>query len=212
MKSLTILKCKARASRPAMAGYTLIEMMFTLAIFIFVVGGMISVQVFGLRVYTLAATKITATTSGREALNAIRDQIRSSKEVYVGMYTGGIFTPFTNNSPRIGNAVQIFSTTNQATPNFLVVYQNPASNTVLSQIGNAGTPDIVASYMTNYYCFQAQDCFGGVITNNINSPVICMEMHFFQWEYPIGFVGTNGINAYDYYYLRTKISRRAGKD
>src|SRR5471030_2732730 len=88
MKPLLQIKTAGRASQPAIAGYTLIEMMFTLAIFIFVVGGMISVQIFGLRVYTLAATKITATTGGRESLNTIRDQIRSSKEVYVGIYSG----------------------------------------------------------------------------------------------------------------------------
>jgi len=209
MKTLLPIKSRARTRRSPVAGYTLIEVIITLAIFIVVVGGMVSVQVFGLRVYTLAATKLSATASGRETLNAIRDQVRSSKEVYVGIYSGGTFTRITNNAAQIGNALQIFSTTNQATTNFLLVYQNPASNMVFFQTGNSGTPDRVASYMTNYYCFQAQDYSGNILTNYQNSPVIFMEMRFYQWEYPIGFVGTNAINAYDYYYLRTKISRRS---
>jgi hypothetical protein len=33
-------------------------------------------------------------------------------------------------------------------------------------------------------------------------------MQFDQWEYPIGFVGGNAANAYDFYYLTTKVTRR----
>ena len=34
-------------------------------------------------------------------------------------------------------------------------------------------------------------------------------MQFSQWEYPIAFVGGVGLNAYDYYQLRTRVFRRA---
>ena len=34
-------------------------------------------------------------------------------------------------------------------------------------------------------------------------------MQFYQWEYPIGYIGSTAINAYDFYRLRTRISRRA---
>ena len=210
MKTLFHIKHKARTHRVAIAGFTMLEMMVTVAIFLFVVGAMVSVQIFGLRVYTLSATKLTATAGGREALNTIRDAIRSSKEVYVGMYSAGSFTRITNGAPQIGNALQIFSTTNLIATNFQVIYQNPASNMVLSRVGNSGTQDVLAQYMTNYYCFQATDYTGtNVFTNYNNCPVINMTMKFFQWEYPIGFVGTNALNAYDYYYLRTRISRRS---
>ena len=107
MKTLFHIKRKARTHRVAIAGFTLLEMMVTVAIFLFVVGAMVSVQIFGLRVYTLSATKLTATAGGREALNTIRDAIRSSKEVYVGIYSGGSFTRITNGAPQIGNRIHV---------------------------------------------------------------------------------------------------------
>jgi len=42
-----------------------------------------------------------------------------------------------------------------------------------------------------------------------NRLLIEVTMQFSQWEYPIAFVGTNGLNAYDYYQLRTRVFRRA---
>ena len=210
MKLLPHINRKAGSRATAVAGFTIIEMLITIFIFAFVIAAMVAVQVFGLRVYTLAATKLSATTGGREALNSIRGDIRSSKEVYVGNYTNGTFNRIANGLPQIGNALQIFSTTNLAATNFTVIYQNPASNAVYKRIGNSGTPDTLASYMTNFYCFRAEDYTGtNTFTNYNNCPVIRMEMKFFQWEYPIGFVGSNALNAYDYYYLRTRVSRRS---
>ena len=34
-------------------------------------------------------------------------------------------------------------------------------------------------------------------------------MQFYQWEYPIGYIGSDALNAYDYYTLNTRICRRA---
>ena len=55
----------AAAGRNFRHGFTMVEIMIAMAIFVLMVGAMVSLQIFGLRVYTLAATKITATTSGR---------------------------------------------------------------------------------------------------------------------------------------------------
>jgi hypothetical protein len=67
----------------------------------------------------------------------------------------------------------------------------------------------LASYITNQIIFDAEDCFGNILTNNYNNRIIRMELDFYQWEYPIGYIGgANGLNAYDFYRLRTKITRR----
>ena len=74
-----------RARRRAVRGFTLAEMVITVGVFLFIFTGvMVAVQIFGLRIYTLAATKLVATAGGRKALNQIRDQIREGKMVYVG--------------------------------------------------------------------------------------------------------------------------------
>ena len=136
--------------RPA-AGFTLVEVIIASAIFIVIIGALVSVQIFGLRVYTLASTKLTATTSGRETLNDLRDQIRESQQVYVGTFSNSTFNQIPNGQQQIGNALQVFTTTNSASTNFLVYYQDPSLNTVFVYANNPANKSVEATYMTNSY-------------------------------------------------------------
>ena len=203
-----------RSQRPASDGFTLVEMMVAMAIFIFMIGALVCIQIFGARIYTLASTKLIATTSGRETLNFMRDQIRASQQVYVGTFTNSTFKQIPNGQPQIGNAIQLFTTTNTASTNFVVFYQDPSTNEIICfSSTQANNLTVVAQYMTNYYCFDAEDYRAwlypaNILTNYLNNPVIRVIMNFTQWEYPIGYVGGSGVNAYDYYYLRTRITRR----
>ncbi|HLZ54365.1 MAG TPA: prepilin-type N-terminal cleavage/methylation domain-containing protein [Verrucomicrobiae bacterium] len=192
------------------SGFTLTEIMVAMAIFSLVIIAMVSVQLFGMRVYTLAATKVIATTGARETLNAMRDRIRSANIVMVGIYNpanAAGFVQITNGLPQIGNALEIQYTNGVSTNNF-VFYKDPSNptNIVCSLIN--GTANILAKYVTNYYCFQAEDYQGNVLTNYDNNPVIRVTMQFSQWEYPIAVIGGNAANAYDYYQLRTRVARR----
>ena len=58
--------------RPGTAAFTLVEMMLVVGVFAVMIGGIVSVQIFAMRVYTLAATKLTATTDARETMNFMR--------------------------------------------------------------------------------------------------------------------------------------------
>lgn len=192
------------------SAFTLTEIMVAMAIFSLVVIAMVSVQIFGMRIYTLAATKLIATTSARETLNAMRDRIRSANVVMVGTYDpahGTGFVQITNGLPQIGNALEI-QYTNAASTNSFLFYKDPSNpkNIVCSLIN--GTVATLAAYVTNYYCFQAEDYQGNVMTNYQNNPVIRVTLQYSQWEYPIAVIGGNAVNAYDYYQLRTRISRR----
>ena len=191
----------------AAGGFTLVEIMVTSAIFLMVVMAMVAVQIYGLRVYTLAATKITATTGGREALNNMRDAIRGGKTVYVGIYSNSTFTLTPNGQIQAGNARQIYTATNGSAANAIVFYMDPVK-TNMSELYN-GTVSVLAPYMTNYYCFTNEDYTGHALTNYQNNPVIHLTMQFYQWEYPIGYIGSDALNAYDYYTLNTRICRRA---
>ena len=62
------------------------------------------------------------------------------------------------------------------------------------------------NYVTNDIAFRAEDFRGQVLTNNQNNRVIRMILEFYQWEFPVATVGTNGL--YDYYRLQTRITRR----
>jgi len=200
-------KKSLRSCRRLCRGFTLAEMLVTSTIFlVIIVAAMISVQLYGLRVYTLATTKVSATTSARETINDIRDRIRSAAIVNVGTYTNSTFTSIASGQNQVGNAVQIFPATNTATVNAIVFYMNP-TNPSLNMVSN-GVDSVEAKYVTNNNCFQAQDYQGNILTNYNNNPVIDVTLNFSQLAFPVGYVGGIATNAYDYYRLHTRITRR----
>jgi len=198
-------------------------MVITVGVFLFIFTGvMIAVQIFGLRINTLAATKLVATAGGRQALNQIRDQIRGAKMVYVGKCSSPTYSSFqliTNTQPQQGNALIIYPTTN--TTWYTVYYLDTSTGTnrliQFNVTNSAGTwkntyTNTLAKYMTNQIVFDARSWQNTIVSNYAvldNRVLIEVTMQFSQWEYPVAFVGGVGLNAYDYYQLRTRVFRRA---
>jgi type II secretory pathway pseudopilin PulG len=210
---------RARAVPPAVSAFTIVEMVTVAAIFAVVVISMVELQIFALRIYTLAATKTTATETGRKALNKMRDAIRSANIAYVGNYStsGGGFSIATNGT---GNALQlILDDTNgnlTISNTFYLDLNQPVSadqpyDFPLCYLDNNGQVTMLVNFLTNYYVFQAEDYLGNCLSNSIayqNNGVIHVTMQFDQWEYPVGFIGGNAINSYDFYNLTTRVTRR----
>jgi type II secretory pathway pseudopilin PulG len=210
-------------------GYTLVEMVFAAGIYMFIlVGVVVAIQIFALRIYTLAATKLTATQGSRQALNQIRDDIRSGKLLQVGTTdNSGNFTAVYGTNGAVGNALQIFETTNQGVPYSIYYLQTNqpggvSSNNLIWISVNASSVSTtvnLATYITNTDIFAAEswDNWPTVAaqpmqptTNNVcNNQVYSVKLQFYQWEYPIAVVGGSGANSYDYYQLRTRVCRRA---
>jgi hypothetical protein len=70
----------------------------------------------------------------------------------------------------------------------------------------------LAKYVTNQIVFDMEDWQTHIVTSEQsldNRLLIRVTMQFSQWEYPLAFVGGVGLNAYDYYQLRTRVFRRA---
>ncbi len=210
--------------------FTLLEMMFSVGIYsILLIGVLVAVQVFALRVYTLAATKLTATQGARQALNQIRDDIRQGKYVQVGNTdNSGNFTPYQGTNLAVGNAIQVYSTTNgntgwTTTPYpapydiFYLQTNNPggvSSNNLMwiSVATNSTTyTKNLCTYITNLDVFATMDCWGNISSNKIDDNwIYTVKFQFYQWEYPIAVISSNGgANAYDYYQLRTRVCRRS---
>ncbi len=203
----TIIPASQKRPKVFWLAFSLVELMVTMGVFSLLIIAMVSVQLFAARVYTLAATKLIACTGGRETMNMLRDQIRSAKIVYVGTYSNSQFAVIPSGQSQVGNALQICPSNTVGASNFIVYYMDP-SRTNMCSISN-GVVNVLATCITNYNCFWAEDYQGNVMTNYLNNPVIRMQMQFVQWEYPIAHVGGSGANAYDYYYLRTRITRRS---
>lgn len=205
------------------SAFTFIEVMVASFIFtVIFIGVLVAVQVFALRIYALGATKLAATQGGRKALNQIRDDIREAKYIQVGNVsdnTAFSFIPVAGTNGAVGNALQIFQTTNTAAgaPTSIYYLQTNtvggmSSNNLMAYIVTATSTNLfpLTAYITNSIIFTAEDCYGTTISNFMkNNQVYTLTLQYYQWEYPIGFVGVGGFNAYDYYQLRTKVCRRA---
>jgi len=210
----------SRSIRRNRSGFTLVEMMVAAVIFLaFVIAALVVVQLYGLRVYTLAATKISATSDSRETLNTMRNNVRSAGVVYIGTYPGGVYPPNSSNFNRIasgslqmGNALEIYlyTTNGIAAGNPTIYYQDPTTsptNLWMIDTNNNLIPQL--NYMTNYNCFDAEDYSNNIVSVYRSNPVIHMGFQFVQWEYPISMVtNTGAIDAYSYYSLQSRISRR----
>jgi type II secretory pathway pseudopilin PulG len=185
-----------------MAGFTLVELMIAATVFVFLIGAVIGLQIFGLRMCQMAKTTMIASTSARQTMNHIRDQIRSGAIVKVGTYSNAQFSAIADGLPQIGNAVQICLNTNQ--PQYTVLYQNPAGTNICLVANHVET--VLANSVTNNDCFQAEDFQGTVNTCFMFNPVIRIKMDFVQWKYPDARYA-NGA-AYDYYCFQTCVNRR----
>jgi type II secretory pathway pseudopilin PulG len=214
----------SRAARRNLFAFTLVEMMMSVGIFLVIfVGVMVAVQIFGMRVSTLAATKLIATAGSRKAMDQIRDEIREAKTFYIGNCSSAGASTFTTNTipnPQQGNALEVFSTTNSVPYSIYYLNTNnaPTNNllafnvTTNSSGNNVTNIEVLTSYITNQMIFDAEDYQGVILTNaqSINNRyLVKVTFQFSQWEYPIAYVGGVGFNAYDYYQLRTRILRRA---
>jgi prepilin-type N-terminal cleavage/methylation domain-containing protein len=219
-----------RPVRTATRGFTLVEMVVAITVFTIVILATVAMQIYAIRVYTMAASKMIATADARAAMNDVRDRVREARIVYVGNYSpqGNYpsvdFSSVADGAAQEGNALLIYPTT--ATNAFSLVYLQSINGTatnlattdsngnvintnslVLVVYANSAmtASNVVAGHITNEVVFDAENFEGTVLTNNQNNYLVHMTLQFSQHLYTIG---TNQFNAYDYYQLNTVMTRR----
>ena len=195
------------------SGFSVLEMVLVAGIFAVLVIGMVSSQIYGMRVYTLTATKLVSTAGAREVIGSLRDQIREANLVYIGNCSSDwtTYSDITNGKQQ-GNAVEIYPTTN-STPYFICYLDTTTSTNRLmlynSGTNGEGTTRDLCDYITNTMPFDAEDMYGHVLTNNQNNRVIGITMQFSKWAFPIARIRGTNINEYQFYQLRARATRRA---
>ena len=211
------MKLSLNLPRARIAGFTLTEIYIVSVLLLLVVLATTATQFFAARVYTLAATKLTATAAARKALNDIREQIRGGGSVDVGIYdpVAQTFTNMPIGSLQIGNALLIYSNNPNAnaTPWGTIYYMNPQASNICSIICSNTTAltatlaSNIVVYITNYYVFDSEDAFTSILTTYQNNRLIHVKFQFSEWDYPLaGVVGQNAM--YDYYQLQTRVAPR----
>lgn len=184
--------------------FTLPEVMVAMTVLILVLGTLIVSHVFGMRLLELAKSKMGASDEARAAIAKMMEEIRSAKLIRIGEGDLSSFTEVAVDSLQKGSAVQIFPTTNY---NSFVRYFWDSADKKLKRTTNGQTyVYIVANSISNELVFTSEDYSGNVLTNNENNRVIAVTLQFFQLQYPTVRIGPGSL--YDFYQLRTKITRR----
>lgn len=185
--------------------FTLTELMVTMALFSLVIAGTIGANLFGLRLFGITKAKLGASDEAREAVGKLVTEIRGAKIVRVGNGDLLSFTTLAMGEPQMGNALQIYPTTNTA--EYIRYFWDKDDKILKRTTDGLNTVVVVANHISNQVVFRAEDHRGVVLTNGQNNRVINLKLEFFQLQYPVVEIGPG--NLFDYYKMETRITRRA---
>ena len=195
------LRCRFHnnSGRSGEQAFTLAEMMVSGAILVLMIGGMVSANLFGLRMFQIEETKLTASDQARKIVGVLVDEIHSCDTFQIGTFTNGTFTGLPLGVPQIGPALIIYPTTNLA--NYIMYFVNAGDQKFRRATSVPGSTRIVAHSVTNSSnLFRAQDYLGNVLTNAQNNSVLHLKLEFYQ--------ATRFGVPPDYYKLETSTTQR----
>src|SRR5258706_15697524 len=78
-------------ARARSAAFTLTELLVAITIFSFVVVGVVSANLFGLKMFRISQNKLLSSDGARHAIGKMADEIRNANSLYVGDVSNGIF-------------------------------------------------------------------------------------------------------------------------
>ena len=185
--------------------FTLTEIMVAMTVLLLGITGVVSVHLFGLRMVEISKAKLGASDDARQAISLMNTEIRSARIVRVGSGDLIGFTEVAPNNLQRGSALQVYPTLN--TNEFVRYFWDNADKRLKRTTNGASAALVVANAITNSLVFQAEDYQGNILTNNQNNRVIALTLQFCQLMYPKVPIGPG--NYYDFYQLRTRITRRA---
>ena len=201
MKLHSRLLAGCRHSRRA---FTLPEILLSTGIFVFLMAGLLSSHIFGIKMFEISKAKLTASDDARKAVSMMVAEIRNAKILRIGSGDLTSFTEVGVNSNQVGSAIQIYPTT--STNAFTRYYWSSVDKKLKRTTNGTTSFEVIANSVSNQMVFTAEDYAGNPLTNNENNRVISLLMQFYQLENPLVPIGPG--NYYDYYQLRTKITRR----
>jgi type II secretory pathway pseudopilin PulG len=178
--------------------FTLPELLVTVTLFSMVMGAVVVAHLFGLRMSRITEAKLNASSSARQALGKMSDEIRNCECAWVGNVTNGDFEEILDGRLQVGSALLIQPTTNAA--HFVVYFVNPADQSFRRTTSEPDTTTVVARTVTNAAVFRAQDFRGTQLTNSQKNRVFHLTLEFYQRQ-PV-------LPVPDYYKLETSMTIR----
>lgn len=186
-------------------GFTLTEILVTMMIMSMIMASVLSCHLFGMRLFEASKAKLGASDDARISIGSMVTEIRSAKLVRIGKGDMNGFVERAASQLQSGNAIQIYPGTN--TNQFIRYYHDLADQKLKRTTNGWGDARTIASSVSNHVVFAAEDFTGTILTNNENNRVIGVTLQFYQLQYPSVPIGPG--NFYDFYQLRTRITRRA---
>jgi prepilin-type N-terminal cleavage/methylation domain-containing protein len=182
-------------------GFTLPEILIAMTVFLLMVGGIISANLLGLRMFQITETKLNVSRWSRETMGKITGEIHACNSVSIlNVDTNGNFTGLLDGETQQGNALQIYPTTNNTS--YTIYFVNSSDRTFRrTAVEPSSTSTVIlANSVTNPIIFAAQDFSGNVLTNSRNNQVIHLTLEFYQPE--------RYMEGADYYKLETSVKQR----
>lgn len=168
---------KGKKNQRSLHAFSLPEITMSMALFVLLLGGVVTVNLFGVRWYMMIQTKLVIADKARAAFGRMSDEIRTCAVTYVGTVSNGLFTAHAPGEYLTGNGLMIYTSTNST--NYILYFYNSADQTFRCTSSQLGTTTIEASSVTNNTVFQAQDWLGNVLTNSQGNYVISARLNFF---------------------------------
>ena len=181
------------------AGFTLPEALIAMSVFILLVLGVVTANIFGLKLNQIGQTKMIATDSAREVISKMTDELRNCNNAIVGNVSNGLFVAHVDGEAQTGNGLMIYATTN--TNSYVLYFLNYTNQSFIRFTTDSQVNTVVAQNVTNSVIFRSQDYLGNVLTNNQNNHVVTCSLRFYS--------ATPQNPVADSYQLQTAVAPRA---
>ena len=186
------------------AAFTLPELILTLCVAVFVGGGLLTIQLFGQRMWNLTETKVNTSDKARQIVRLISSEVRAAKVVRVGTGDLSSFTEATPGSAQRGNALQVHQS--NATNIFVRYFQDPNDQTLKYCTNDATSAFIVARSVSSNTVFSVEDFSGVVLSNRQQKSLVGVTLNFSALENPSSAIGPGCY--YKSYQLRAKVAQQ----
>src|SRR5690242_19409913 len=154
----------------AHSAFTLPEVLTSAALFVLLLGGVVTANLFGMRLFQVAQSKLKAQSAIRNTLGLLAREVRQCNAVWADNVTNGTFVGLLDGEPQSGSAMLIQPSTNAAL--FVLYYVNPVDHSFRRFTSSSATATLLASPVTNAVVFSAQDFLGNILTNTQSDRVI----------------------------------------
>jgi prepilin-type N-terminal cleavage/methylation domain-containing protein len=202
----TLPSARSLSNQDSTKAFTLPEIMVAMAVFGLVITGFLGVHICGLKMNELVRLKLGASDDARRALSRFVDDVRTAGLVRVGQGNVSSFSGVQPGQPQTGNAIEI-RPEKTVTNRFIRYFLDPNDAQLKRVDSEQDLVIVLANSVTNQSVFSAEDHAGNILTNHFNNRVIGLTLQFSQIASPAISVGEG--HHYDFYQLRTKITRRA---